>query len=443
MKKSLWVTLFFNALIITLILAALPQASLAAPAKQQPGWRAEYYDNPSLSGQPRVVRWEADFGHDWGYGSPAMEIPKDHFSARWSNRLHFEKGSYLFILNVDDGARMWLDGKLLIDAWTIGGKEQIKVRVRIDKTGDHELQIAYFEQTLLASIQLETIQLGGENDIVGAWLGEYYNNRNLTGDPVVVRQDGGISFNWNLGSPAPKVPRDNFSVRWTRSVVLKEGMYNLKIQHDDGMRIYIDGKIVYDSWYDQAVSYKTRRLPLKGGYRTFVVEFYDHIGNAVAAFDFEPDPGSYDDYDAEDGPSIIIKPTSNNFTWGGPASNRYEDLGGFGNGKFYWTFNSTVKAVNFGRWNPRISEAGNYEILAYIPGNRSTTSNARYQIHHYGYLDERSVNQGAVSNKFVSLGIYYFSGSGDEFVELYDSTGENAGSTQVAFDAVKFVRQND
>jgi len=122
MKKSIWITLVIKAVVLTLILAAFPQASQAAPTKQPTSWRAEYYDNPSLSGQPRIVRWEDGFGHDWGYGSPAMDMPSDHFSARWTNRFHFEKGTYLFILNVDDGTRVWLDGKLIIDAWSIGGE---------------------------------------------------------------------------------------------------------------------------------------------------------------------------------------------------------------------------------------------------------------------------------------------------------------------------------
>jgi hypothetical protein len=409
----------------------------------RPSWRAEYYDNPGLAGQPKIARWEDGFGHDWGYGSPAMGIPNDHFSARWTNRLKFEKGTYLFVLDVDDGARVWLDGTLIIDAWSAGAK-QVKAKVRLEKTGDHEVQVAYFENTQVARIQMDWIQLGGENDIVGAWRGEYYNNRDLAGDPVVVRQDSGLNFNWSLGSPGPKVPRDNFSVRWTRSVLLKEGMYNFKIQHDDGMRIYVDGKIIYDSWYDQSVSYKTRRVPLKGGYRTLMVEYYDHIGNAIAAMTFEPDPGDYSDYESDPGenPPLIIKIDSSAFQWGGPTGDRYVSSGGFGGGTFFWTYNTSTNAVNYGRWFPGLGDAGNYEIYAYIPGNSASTSNARYLIHHYGKLDERSVNQGQNGGRFVSLGIYYFSGNrNDEFVELYDSTGENPGSARIAFDALKFVRQ--
>ena len=97
------------------------------------------------------------------------------------------RGPSLFFLTADDGARVWLDGNLIIDAWDFGYKQR-KVKIYIDTTGDHELQVAYFEKTGKARINFEWLQLGGEDDIVGAWRGEYFNNRDLAGDPTVVRQ---------------------------------------------------------------------------------------------------------------------------------------------------------------------------------------------------------------------------------------------------------------
>jgi hypothetical protein len=207
---------------------------------------------------------------------------------------HFDRGTYLFLLTVDDGARVWLDGALIIDAWNIGYKANRRAKVYIDTTGDHELQVAYFEKTGNAVIKLDWIVLGGADDIVGAWRGEYFTNKDLAGTPVVVRQDGAINFDWNSDAPDPRITRDNFSVRWTRSIYLQEGRYRFRMQHDDGMRVYVDGKIIYDSWRDQLVTYQTRVVPLKGGYRTFVVEYYDHVGNAVVQLSFDGDPGGYD-----------------------------------------------------------------------------------------------------------------------------------------------------
>lgn len=429
MKKSIW-----TMVALTLLVAALPLTSYAAPLLKL-SWRVEYYDNDSLSGAPKLVMYDAAVNHNWGNGSPAIEIPADHFSARWTTTRHIEQGTYLFILKVDDGARVWLDGNLIVDAWDFGYKTR-EAKVYIDKTGDHELQIAYFEKTGQAQIIFEWIQLGKADETVGAWRGEYFTNRDLAGTPALVRQDGAINFDWNSDSPDPKITRDNFSVRWTRSIYLKEGVYNFRIQHDDGMRISVDGKTFYDSWYDQTVTYQTRSVRLKGGYRTFVVEYYDHVGNAIAQVSFDdypddkPDPGAA---------AIIVDDNSPRFTWGGPSGNRYSGPGGYGSST--WTYNSANNPINFGKWTPPISNAGNYEIFAFIPGSNATTTAARYRVCHYGEQQTRMLNQSSYRNQWVSLGTYYFKGDGRECVTLYDATGEPPNSTKVAFDALKFVKR--
>lgn len=430
MKKLIWVIAF-----LTLVLATYPLTASAEPFRA--GWRAEYYDNPALHGQPVLSRVDADVNHDWGLGSPALEIPDDHFSARWTTRRHFEAGTYLFFLTVDDGARIWLDGNLIVDAWDVGYKEKIQNRIRFDQSGEHEIQVAYFEDVGKAMIKLETLKLGGEDDIVNAWVGEYFNNRNLEGSPVFVRQDGGIRFDWGLGAPADKIAKDNFSIRWTRSIYLREGWYHFRVQHDDGMRIYVDGKIIYESWYDQEVSYRTGMVPLKGGYRTFVIEYYDHVGNAVAQLSFDEDPGNYDQDDSAN-IGVIVDNTSSRFSWSGP--NRIVSGGGY-DGDFYWTNSGGATEKNSAKWTAPIGAAGNYEVYAYIPAAHSSTSRATYRIYHFDRVASRTINQSAYSNQFVSLGIYYFDGNANECVILGDATGEGAGSTQIAFDALKFVQR--
>jgi hypothetical protein len=432
MKKTIWFILT-----LVLISAVHPLASQAAPLLKL-SWRAEYYDNDSLSGTPKLAIYEAALGHDWGNGSPAPEIPADNFSARYTITRHFEKGTYLFFVTADDGARIWLDSKLIFDAWDFGYKQR-QVKIYIDTTGDHELQVAYFEKTGKAVLKFDWLQLADDDNPVDAWHGEYFTNRDLAGTPTVTRQDGAINFDWNSGPPDPRITRDNFSVRWTRKIYLKEGLYKFRIQHDDGMRISVDGKIFYDSWYDQSVGYQTRDVPLKGGYRTFVVEFYDHVGNAVAYVSFDGDPDEYDDNGSDANTGIVVDDKSSRFTWGGPAGNRYVGPGGYGSSS--WTYNATSNSINFGRWNPPISAAGNYEVFAFIPGSNASTTSAPYEILHFGQRDTRRINQSHYADEWVSLGTYYFKGGGDECVFLYDSTGEPANSTRIAFDAMKFVKR--
>ena len=67
----------------------------------------------------RVTRTEAvDF--NWGGGSPSAELPADNFSARWEGRLEAPAtGAYAFQTNSDDGVRVWINGVLVIDNWTV------------------------------------------------------------------------------------------------------------------------------------------------------------------------------------------------------------------------------------------------------------------------------------------------------------------------------------
>jgi hypothetical protein len=434
MKKFTWITL----IAVAFVLAVWPLTSQAAPLLKL-SWRAEYYDNNSLSGAPKLVIYEPNLSHDWGNGSPALEIPADNFSARYTIIRHFEKGTYLFLVTADDGARVWLDGNLIIDAWDFGYKTR-QAKIFIDTSGDHELQVAYFEKTGKAYLKFEWLELASGEGVVGAWKGEYFTNKDLAGTPTTVRQDGAINFDWNSDAPDPKITRDNFSVRWTRSIYLKGGVYRFRIQHDDGMRLSVDGKIFYDSWYDQSVTYQTRDVPLKGGYRTFVVEYYDHVGNAVAMVSFDGDPDGYTGDESPDGAGLIVDNSNGRFTWGGPTSDRYVAQGGYG-GSFFWTYNATDSSINFGKWTPGISAEGNYEVYVYIPGSNATTANARYRIVHFGQSDTRVVNQSSYNNEWVSLGVYYFKGGGEECILLYDDTGEATASTRIAFDAIQLVKR--
>ncbi|MCB0167979.1 MAG: hypothetical protein KDI79_27370 [Anaerolineae bacterium] len=435
MKKSIWA-----AAALAFVLMLFPLSTEASPLMGT--WRVEYFNNPSLSGAPVVTLVEARIDHDWGYGSPNLETPPDNFSARWTNTSHFDEGTYLFTVTVDDGARVWLDGQLIIDAWDIGPRRERKAKIRFDQGGDHEIQVAYFDFKGPALLKLDTIQLGGSDDIIGAWRGEYFNNRNLEGEPNAVRQDGRILFDWGYNAPLDKVSMDNFSVRWTRSILLERpGIYFFKIQHDDGMRIYVDDKIIYDSWYDQSVQYEVLRIGLKSGLRTFRVEHYEHIGTATAQLIIEPDPGDYSMDDVEPGDiGVVVTSNDVNFQWNGPINSRFMSYGGYSD-SFTWTSNTAGVTVNSGRWRAPIGGPGNYEVFAYIPAAHSTTTNATYSIYHYDRIADRTINQNNYADEYVSLGIYYFDGSDTECVILRDDTGEPPNTTELAFDAIKFVKR--
>jgi murein DD-endopeptidase MepM/ murein hydrolase activator NlpD len=137
---------------------------------------------------------------------------------------------------------------------------------------------------------------------------------------------------------------------------------------------------------------------------------------------------------ADDGTSFARFGTT---TWTSAAT-------GYNNQMWWARSNGSVKN-NFARWTlPASMGAGTYKIYAYIAATNATTLHAKYQIVHNGTSEfAPDLNQQRNSDVWVRVGnptqTYFFSGSGTEYVELSDATGEAAGATQVGVDALIFV----
>lgn len=115
--------------------------------------------------------------------------------------------------------------------------------------------------------------------------GQYYNNTDLEGQPVLTRRDPGIDFNWHGGSPAELLSRDHFSVRWTGKLKAPAtGLYTFKLSADDGVRLWVDGKLVIDSWENRSGVNRTASARLQAGDpHDFKVEYYENEGDASIA----------------------------------------------------------------------------------------------------------------------------------------------------------------
>lgn len=114
--------------------------------------------------------------------------------------------------------------------------------------------------------------------------GEYFSNRDFQGSPALVRVDKEVNFDWGTGNPAPNLPTDNFAVRWTGKLIPPETRtYEIYARTDDGVRLWIDGKLLIDQWHDRAASTDTARIRLEAGREYDIkMEYYEHGGFAVA-----------------------------------------------------------------------------------------------------------------------------------------------------------------
>jgi len=116
-------------------------------------WSASYYANPDLEGPAALTRVDANLSFNWGEGSPGAEIPIDGFSARWTGSVLLSAGTYAYTLAVDDGARVWVDGQLLVDEWHESGGAIYPFEITL-QGGEHTFVVEYLEVSGNATIQL-------------------------------------------------------------------------------------------------------------------------------------------------------------------------------------------------------------------------------------------------------------------------------------------------
>jgi beta-glucosidase len=96
--------------------------------------------------------------------------------------------------------------------------------------------------------------------------GEYFNNRELKGEPTAVRTDAGINFEWGAMSPGTGIPEDNFSVRWTGKISPPEtGKYLIGISANGGVRLSIDGKVLIEELTNRRTQSLTKETELQSG----------------------------------------------------------------------------------------------------------------------------------------------------------------------------------
>lgn len=110
-------------------------------------------------------------------------------------------------------------------------------------------------------------------------------------------------------------------------------------------------------------------------------------------------------------------------------------------GSSEWTgTTAAAEPANFARWIVKAPRATAYSVEVHLDGGtHGTSTTAQYRIAHAGVTDVVIVDQTAASG-FVALGEFEFAGTGDEYIELGDNTGE-AGSLdrQLMFDAVRVL----
>ena len=128
------------------------------------GLKAEYFSNITLSGNADVTRIDTSINFQWTLSSPDRKIPLDFYSAKWTGNIYSPKtGTFKIGLDGDDGFRLYINNKLIIDNWQ-------------KQTYSTKLADYYFEKDKRNSIRIEFFEPNGNAHLKLIWNVDVENN---------------------------------------------------------------------------------------------------------------------------------------------------------------------------------------------------------------------------------------------------------------------------
>lgn len=275
------------------------QADVALSWSKINSFTAEYFKTTTLdeNGDTAVLMQVEDeidtndwgtnlpIDYEWGSGSPTDAIDTGSFSARWTGTLEFEYGvSYLFIAESDDGVRLYVDGTEVINTWNTNYTEVTRQTGAISLTeGLHEVIFEYHHASGDATAKLSWMP----SDTFLYSTGYFWDTTDT------------INFDWGhenegVGAGGPDfLVEDNLWVQYVNNFNLNfsgvfnftAGEYDFIGRFDDGIRVYIDGQRMLDSW--QEASAKAGHFSTYlDGYHLIELDYFEVSDYAVVEFDW-------------------------------------------------------------------------------------------------------------------------------------------------------------
>ncbi len=121
-----------------------------------PGFRAEYFQNPELSGEPVLTRTEEDIDHNWKEDEKiSNKLTALNFSARYTTQFTAANdGDIVFEVEGDDGYRFLIDGKEMINAWQRNRLGSRTITLHTEKNKTYDLTLEYVQKEGNAFVKL-------------------------------------------------------------------------------------------------------------------------------------------------------------------------------------------------------------------------------------------------------------------------------------------------
>jgi glucose/arabinose dehydrogenase len=117
------------------------------------GLRAEYFDNADFTNL-KYVEIDPTVNFDWGAGAPSLNLQADNFAVRWFGQVQsLYNETYTFYTTTNDGARLKVNGQLLVDG-LVGAPGERSGTIALEAGKKYTIELEYVEGTGDASAQL-------------------------------------------------------------------------------------------------------------------------------------------------------------------------------------------------------------------------------------------------------------------------------------------------
>ncbi|MCX6257715.1 MAG: glycoside hydrolase family 3 C-terminal domain-containing protein [Bacteroidia bacterium] len=115
----------------------------------KPGLKGEYFNNVRLEGTPEFTRYDKEINFQWTLFSPDPQcLDYGYYSVRWAGKLKSPgTGTYKIGIDGNDGYRLFINNKLIIDRWQKITRQSTLVDYLFFRDAEYDIRIEFYEPT--------------------------------------------------------------------------------------------------------------------------------------------------------------------------------------------------------------------------------------------------------------------------------------------------------
>ena len=165
--------IFWHALFWLLSTQAMAQQA------EKVGLKGEYYNGTNFE-RKVMTRIDPQLNFTWKVKSPGAGVDESYYSVRWTGKLLAPvSGKYTFNAKVDDGIRIWVGNRKVMDVWKLNDSGKFTGSIELQAGQLYDLRVDYFNDLLGGVIELYWVRPDAEKPFLkfGEPIGELISAR--------------------------------------------------------------------------------------------------------------------------------------------------------------------------------------------------------------------------------------------------------------------------